>query len=76
MHGPHDADPIDLGHLIVDQRHVGLLATDRLDRLSAVLGLGDDLDAAVLIEAAGHAIPEERVIIRNDHANARITHSD
>ena len=70
--GTHDADAVDLGHLVVDQRHVGLLATDRLDGISPVLGFGDDLDPTVLVQTAGHAVTEERVIISNHHAHAGI----
>ena len=73
--GLHDADTVDLGHLIVDQRHVGLLAPDRLDRLTAVLGLGDDTRCGRLTQSADTPCAEERVIIRND-TPARITHSD
>ena len=51
--GAHDGQPVEGGHLVVDQRDIGPLGTDRLERLPSVLGLGHHLDSTVAQPAPG-----------------------
>jgi len=67
----HDLQTVEIGHLIVDQRDIGLLASDHLDRLAARRSLGQHPDLAALREAAGDTIAKERMVVDNDHGDQR-----
>ena len=64
--GPHDGQAVEVGHLVVDQRDVGSLTTDRLEGVPPVPGFGDDHDTAVLRQPPADAVTEEGVVI-GDH---------
>ena len=44
---------------------------DELDRTAAVLGLADDLKRAVLLEQCSQALPEQGVVVNQEHAHRR-----
>ena len=51
------------GHLHVQEDHVGLQPTDGLERLDAVTGLADELDAADLTDQVDELVPGELFIV-------------
>src|SRR3989304_168792 len=74
LDGPGGLDPVHPRHRYVDDRHVGEKPTGQLDRLRAVRGFTDDLDVVLALEDLSGALSDQRVIIRDEHADA-LTHA-
>ena len=76
MHGTDDAEPVETGHLVIDQRDVGPLPTDQLERFDPVVGFAHDDEAAVLGQPSANTIAEERVVVGDDdaHPSRRFCH--
>ena len=68
--GAHHAEPVDVGHLVVHERDVRVLAVDGLEGLPPVARLGHDLDPSAVDEAAGDPVAEERVVVGHHDAHA------
>ena len=71
-HGVDHGQPVQLRHLVVDQGHGGAVLSDQLDGFPTVGCLGDHVDHAALGQATADAVPEERVIVGDQHRDARI----
>ena len=59
-------EPGQTGHLDVEEHEVGRVAADRVDRFEAVAGLGDDLDAAHLVEDVAQLLARQLLVV-DDH---------
>ena len=68
MHGVGDADAVDLGQAQIDAGDVGRELADLLERLAPVADLGDQLELGPGAHGAHDALPEERVVVGDDHA--------
>ena len=64
-------DPVERRHRDVHQHHVRLERAGELDRLLPVAGGPDDLDAVVVCEQRLDRLDEQRLVVGNEHANAR-----
>src|SRR5262249_55309005 len=67
--GAHDVDPGAAGHLHVEEDEIGRERADRVDGGVAAVGGADDLDAALVCEQVGDALPRERLIVDDEDAN-------
>jgi hypothetical protein len=63
----HEGEPVHIGHLVINQGHVGALGLDQLEAFTSVTGLTDHPDLATVVQAARYAVTEERVIVNDDH---------
>src|SRR4051812_1724137 len=57
------------GHAQVEHHDVGLELAGEVEPGAAVVGLPDDLDAGVALERADDALTNERMILRDQHAD-------
>ena len=63
------------GHLHVQEHEVRLQPADRLDRLGAVLALGDDLEPVLRRKQRTQPLARERLIIGDYNACSRLVHA-
>ena len=68
-HRVGDLDAVELRQAVVEQRDVGQVLLDRLERRPPVLRLGNDLHLAARDERTHDAVAVERVVVRNDDAH-------
>ena len=70
--GPGGLDAVDAGHADVHEHDVGgeLLGLD--DRLFAVLGLGDDVDALFRVQDHVEPAPEQGLVVGDHHPDDAI----
>ena len=59
-------EAVEAGHLDVEEQDVGRQALDDADRLEAVAGLRDHLDAAHLLEHVAQLFARELLIVDDD----------
>src|SRR6185436_11864536 len=57
------------GHAQIEHHHVGLELARQLHRGDAVVGLPDDLDARIALQRTNHALANERMVLRDQHAD-------
>ena len=74
-HPPRDFEPGQPGHLDVEEHDVRLQLVDRRQRLDAVAGLTDDLDAADLAEEKPELIARQLFIVNQHRPQIHITPS-
>ena len=71
---PRRLDPVELRHLHVEHREVGLFRARELDRLLAVLGLGAHVEARAL-EQLPQVEPDDRLVLGDEdpHVPGRLS---
>ena len=63
---PDDAEPVDFRHLDVEERDVGVVPLDELDRFGAVRRLADDGDVGHGPEGGGQKRPRWALVVGDD----------
>ena len=66
--GRDDVEPAGARHLDVEEDEIGLRAADRVDRVEAVLALGDHLESLLPVKEHPQPLAGERLVVRDDDA--------
>ena len=69
---PGDLETGQPGHLDVEKHQVRAGSADGLQRLEAVAGLADDLDAAHLVEQVAQLVPRQLLVVDDDGAQVQV----
>ena len=67
VEGREHAVPVQPGHVQVEQQHVGAGGGDDVHRLAAVSGLARDLDVRLLAEQVAQSVPDDAMVVGDDH---------
>ena len=59
--------PVKSGHVQVEQQDVGAGGGDDVERLPAFSGFADDLDVRLLAEQVAQPVPDDAVVVGDDH---------
>ncbi len=71
---PHHFEPVELGHLNVEQHDVGLELANHAHGRAAIAALPDDDDLRMLAEQRAHARARMRLVVGDEHAK-RVGHA-
>jgi phosphoribosylformylglycinamidine (FGAM) synthase-like enzyme len=66
---PGYLESVEIGHLEIQQNHVGRVTLDPLQRLSSGSSLVADLPGALLLEESPKIVPDRRVVVYNKNSN-------
>ena len=62
-------ESVELRHLNVEEKDVGIVLRDRADRFEAIRGFGDDLEVLVRTEVFAKDVAGERLVVNDDGSN-------
>ncbi len=67
--GAHDAEPVQLGHLDVEEDQIDPVLFERVDRLAAVARFPDNDDVGIVLQQPANAVPGGRLVVYDQHPN-------
>lgn len=73
---PRGVDPVELGHTDVHHDHIRHQLESEPDGLAPVSGLADEDDVAPGTDRRGHGVPDDGVIVGQQHADRHGTTSE
>ena len=74
--GGRDVEAAGLGHLDVEEHHLGPHPVDRRDRLRALGALADELHVGVLGQEAAEPGARQRLVVHDEGANPGVAHDE
>ena len=66
-----DVQPVALGHVDVEHRHIRLQRHDPVQRRAAVIRFADDLEAVAPADRPDQAAPVHRMVVGDEDADAQ-----
>ncbi len=73
LDGAEHREAVELGHLDVENRDVGLEHADRLERFAALSRLADELELGPFAYRADDRLTKEWMIVRYEHAHTDLS---